>query len=45
LAFLDASCAPATSPAASLPFTWVAKMIAGIASGQQQKIEMMAGTR
>jgi hypothetical protein len=44
LAFFDESCAPAISPAATWPLTFAAKMMAGIANGQQQKIEMMAGT-
>jgi len=45
LAFFDASWAPAISPAAALPFTCVAKIMAGIASGQQQNIEIIAGTK
>jgi hypothetical protein len=44
-AFFDESIAPWMSPAATLPFTWAAKMIATIANGQQQTREMMAGTK
>jgi hypothetical protein len=45
LACAYASWAAAMSPAATLLLTRVAKMIAGIASGQQQKIATIAGTR
>jgi hypothetical protein len=45
LAFFEESMAPAISPDATLLFTCAAKMIATIASGQQQNTEIMAGTK
>jgi hypothetical protein len=45
LALAEASWAAAVFPAATPLLTCVAKIIAGIASGQQQKMEMIEGTR
>jgi hypothetical protein len=45
LALAEASWAAAVFPAATPLLTCVAKIIAGIASGQQQKTEMIEGTR
>jgi hypothetical protein len=44
-AFLEASSAPAVSPAATLPFTCAAKITPTTPRGKQQKSEMIAGTR
>jgi hypothetical protein len=44
-AFFDASSAPVTSPAATFPFTWAAKMMLMIPSGKQQSAEMIAGIK
>jgi hypothetical protein len=45
-AFLEASIAPATSPAAILLFTWVAKIIETTPKGKQQNIvERIAGIK
>ncbi len=44
-AFFEASSAPAVSPAATLLFTWAAKITQTIPRGKQQNNEMIARTR